>query len=105
MRILKSYDKNVYEFSDNFIRVNFEFRDNNTLVETQSEVDCYDNNLSETQKNIMELIRNNDRITQMDITSKLGINKTTVTRNLKILKEKKLIKRIGSNKNGRWEIL
>ena len=51
------------------------------------------------------MIRNNDRITQMDVTSKLGINKTTVTRNLKILKEKKLIKRIGSNKNGRWEIL
>ena len=92
-------------FSDNFIRVNFAFRDNNTLVETQDNVNYYDNNLSEIQKNIMKLIRNNDRITQMDITSKLGINKTTVTRNLKILKEKNLIKRIGSNKNGRWEIL
>ena len=102
VRILKSYDKNVYEFSDNFIRVNFSFRDNNALVETQSSVIFQDNNLSETQKNIMELIQ---KITQMDITNNLGINKTTVMRNLKILKEKNIIKRIGSNKKGQWKIL
>ena len=95
----------VYEFSDNFIRVNFSFRDNNALVETQSSVIFQDNNLSETQKNIMELIQKNNRITQMDITNNLGINKTTVMRNLKILKEKNIIKRIGSNKKGQWKIL
>lgn len=104
IRILKSYDKNVYEFSDNFIRVNFAFRDINTLSSTLN-TDYTNNNLSETQKNIMGLIKEDDRITQTEITNKLGINKTTVTRNLKTLKEKNIITRIGSNKTGRWEII
>ena len=32
IRILQSYDKSVYEFSENFIRVNFKFREYSELV-------------------------------------------------------------------------
>ena len=105
IRILKSYSKDVYEFSDNFIRVNFKFRTSETLVNIPKSVDNNIYSLSETQENILKLIRKNSRITQKEISDKLGINITTVARNLKDLKNKNVINRIGSNKNGQWELL
>ena len=44
--------------------MNFVFRDN-TLGEAQGNVNYYHNNLSEIQKNIIELIRNNKRNKQI----------------------------------------
>jgi predicted HTH transcriptional regulator len=105
IRILKSYDKDVYEFSDNFIRVNFKFNDNSLLPKTPRDLYFNQELLSETQENIIKLIKEDNKITQLEISDKLGINKTTVTRNLKVLKEKKIIRRTGSTKNGQWEIL
>ena len=105
IRILKSYDKSVYEFSDNFIRVNFKFNDNSLFPQKTKDLQFSKETLNETQKNIIKLIKKDNKITQLEISDKLGINKTTVTRNLKILKDKNLIKRNGSNKNGQWELL
>ena len=61
--------------------------------------------LSEAQEKIIKLLKENSRITQQEISEKLHINVTTVARNLKELKEKNVIKRKGSNKNGQWELL
>lgn len=106
IRILKSYDKNVYEFSDNFIRVNFYFKSPNTLSNIPRAVNTNtDYILSETQKNIINLIKENNKITQNEMKIKLGVNISTIARNLNTLKEKNLIKRIGSNKNGQWKML
>lgn len=109
MRILRVYDKNVYEFSDNFIRVNFEFKDSSSLPSSPRDIDNNENNreykLSVTQESIIKLIKENSSITQEEIAKKLVINKTTVMRNINTLKEKNLIKRIGSTKKGKWEIV
>ena len=105
IRILKSYSKDVYEFSDNFIRVNFKFKSSESLSNIPKSVIENDYLLTETQENIMKLIKKNNRITQSEISSILGINITTVARNLKELKNQNIIKRNGSNKNGQWEIL
>lgn len=105
IRILKSYSKDVYEFSDNFIRVNFKFKNSEALPQTPRGIDTNRHVLSETQENIIRLIKENANITQSEISSELGINKTTVMRNLKILKEKNILTRNGSKKTGQWEIL
>ena len=106
IRILKSYSKDVYEFSDNFIRVNFKFKSADSLNNLPNAVN---NNksylLSETQESIIKLISENSRITQQEISDKLGINITTVARNIKELKDNNIINRVGSNKNGQWELL
>ena len=106
IRILKFYDKDVYEFSDNFIRVNFYFKSSDCLSKvpkaTTSNVDTV---LNETQKKIIDLIKEDASITQNDIKSKLDISRASVTRNLSYLKEHNYIMRIGSNKNGQWMIL
>lgn len=106
IRILQSYDKDVYEFSDNFIRVNFKFKDNSSLPKSPKDINYNKEEiLTETQENIIKLIEKDNRITQVEISDILGINKTTVTRNINILKEKGIIRRIGTTKNGQWEIL
>lgn len=106
IRILKFYDKDVYEFSDNFIRVNFNFKSSESLANIPKAVTSNVNYLlSETQEKIIDLIKENNRITQDEMRKKLGVNITTIARNLSDLKEKNIIERIGSNKNGQWIIL
>lgn len=107
IRILKTYDKDVYEFSDNFIRVNFKFRKAEDLPNIPKNIDINDsqNNLTETQNNIIKLIKEDSKISQVELSNKLDINKSTVMRNLNSLKEKGYIKRIGATKSGKWEIL
>lgn len=102
IRILKSYDESVYEFTPNFIRVNFKYNDYNDLLENIS-----DNNfkLKETQIKILSLIKLDNKITQEELTDRLNVSRATITNNLKLLKENGYIDRIGANKNGYWKIL
>lgn len=105
IRILKSYSKDVYEFSDNFIRVNFTFKSADILSKIPKLVNSNDLLLTETQERLLKLIKENNRVTQQEMAEKLGINITTVARNLLSLKEKNIVRRIGSNKNGKWQNL
>ena len=41
---------------------------------------------------------------QEEMSEKLGLNITTVAKNLSTLKNKNILRRIGSNKNGQWEL-
>lgn len=102
IRILKSYDESVYEFTSNFIRVNFNFNDYNMLLDSLT--NNY-NKLNETQQMILSLIKENKEITQNEMIDKLGVGRTTITNNLKKLKENGYIDRVGSNKTGSWRIL
>ena len=55
IRILKVYDKDVYEFSDNFIRVNFKFRNAEELSNNGKNTKI--EKINETQENIIDLIK------------------------------------------------
>ena len=61
--------------------------------------------LTQKQKEILNLINENPHITQAEIASKLNIARETVNRNMQKLQEKKIIQRIGADKNGSWKIL
>ncbi len=61
--------------------------------------------LTQTQKKIINMIKENSCITQNEIASKLNIARETVNRNMKKLQEEKIIQRIGADKNGSWKIL
>lgn len=60
--------------------------------------------LTETQRLIYELIPMKPDITYKEIANKINKSEETVRRNLKILVNKKLIKRMGSDKSGFWKI-
>lgn len=61
--------------------------------------------LSKAQENILKLLIENNRLTQNELKDILGINITTVARNISDLKNENIIKRVGSNKNGQWEVI
>lgn len=96
IRILKSYSEDVYEFSDIVKSPKVVESVNNDVVFSNI---INDNNiiLNNTQKQILELIRNNNDITQEEIKIELYIGMRTVARNIKVLKDKNIIKRAGSH--------
>lgn len=100
-KILRMYGKDIFEFSDNFIVVNFKYNGNE--VSTNPIAETFEPN--ETQKYILKLIGENSTITILEIASELCIGRTTVKRNIKELMENKMITRTGSNRNGKWLIL
>lgn len=61
--------------------------------------------MNEIQNNIIEFIINDKSITQNKIAEKLNVNVRTVKRNFKILIQNNIIERVGSDKNGYWEVL
>ena len=61
--------------------------------------------LNNTQKLIIKLMRENNQITQIELSKELKVNESTIKRNISKLKNKGMLRRIGSDKNGYWEIL
>ena len=62
-------------------------------------------NLTSNQRKIIDLIIKNPYILREEISQKIGISITSVSNNLNKLAKKDIIKRVGSNKNGYWQIL
>ena len=58
-----------------------------------------------TQEKIIELIKKDSNITQIEMANKLGITRDGVSYNIKILKENGVIERVGSLKKGSWKII
>ena len=57
-----------------------------------------------TQEKIINLIKKNPTITQTEMAKILNLTRDGISYNIKILKEKGLIERVGSTKNGIWKI-
>lgn len=56
------------------------------------------------EENILSLLMKNPRYTSSDLIEKTNKSLRTINRTLASLKAKRLIKRVGSNKSGHWEI-
>lgn len=103
IRILKKYDKSIFSFSHNFIKVSIPFNlKNRNYVNKNSSIDA---DISTRQKDIIELILEYKNITQEELASKLTVSRYTIIRDLKSLEEKKIVARDGSNKTGNWKVL
>ena len=61
-------------------------------------------NQETTQEKIINLIKKNPAITQVEMTKTLDLTGDGISYNIKILKEKGIIERVGSTKNGIWKI-
>jgi ATP-dependent DNA helicase RecG len=60
--------------------------------------------LTKNQRQIIFEITKNNYITQQELSVIVGINEKNIRNNIVKLKEKKIIKRIGPDKGGHWEI-
>lgn len=69
--------------------------------------DSVNNNvkLTKNQKKIIEAIQQNPFITQEELSKIVGITIANINLNMKKLQQDGIIKRIGADKNGKWEVL
>lgn len=56
------------------------------------------------QQKIIDAIKSNPYVTQEELANIVGITKKSITANMKKLQNSGLIKRIGANKNGHWQV-
>ena len=106
-------DKNHVEFFSgrNFFKVTihnalYGKKQKNTIVNASVNANVNASvKLSTTQEAIIQLMRGNPQITIKEMASTLGKNETTISLNIKELKKKDIVKRVGSDKAGRWALL
>ena len=58
---------------------------------------------SDRREKILEIIKNNPKITANDLSKEFNVTDRTIKRDLKVLTDKKIIKYVGSSKGGHWE--
>ena len=61
--------------------------------------------LNKTQSAIIKVLLKDNRATYEDLARTIGVDRTTIRRNIAVLKEKGVIRRVGEDKNGYWEVL
>ena len=61
--------------------------------------------LVESQKKIIKLIEENPYISKSKLSKKVGISTTAIDKNILKLKDKGLLKRVGPDKGGYWEVI
>lgn len=86
------YENTATSFSYSFIR------------KPDTTYDTINDTTKTRQNRVVELIRRYPSITRKEISENLDLSEPTVARDLKLLKEIKIIKRAGSNKTGHWEV-
>ena len=58
-----------------------------------------------TSQKIIDLIKEDPNISTQDMADIIGIDRRNIARNIKKLQEKGIVKRIGPDKGGYWEIV
>ena len=105
-RILRAYGEDCFHFTDNFIRITFPVSVQIDHVSaTENATENATEKTNKTQQGILHLIKENKYLTYDDITKQLSLERTTVWRNIKKLQEKGLLRRVGPDKGGHWEVI
>ena len=96
---MKDYPKIKFEFKslNGFIKV-----DVLNLVEKNVPANVPVNS---RQKDIIRKIEKNKNITQTELSKQYNVNRETIKRDLKKLKEHSIIKRVGSDKTAHWIVV
>ena len=98
--ILNKYGKEAIAINENTIVVTIPF---NRINDVGNKVG--NKFLNKSQILVLAEIRNNPNITKSQLMIKCDLGKTSIDKNIKVLKDKHYIKRQGSNKTGYWEVL
>ena len=105
-RILKEYDKNIFDISENFIKVELPFslsKDNIIIVNGDDNGNEIGDDNLEMMK-ALKILEGNASITAKQMAEQMNISTRKVSRLIKELKERKKIVRIGSDRKGYWKI-
>ena len=101
-RILESYGKECFRFMENFTRMTFPASED--LTAKGGLVDGLVDGLVESQRKIVDLIRDNPKISKKEMAEYIGISTTSVDKHIRSLREKNFIIRVGSDRTGHWKL-
>lgn len=96
-RILKAYDKDIFEISEHFIKVTFPF------FKEENSIFCNGDENGDENK-VISILRERPEITANALSQELGCSTRKISRIIKKLREGGKIKRVGSDRKGYWEI-
>lgn len=74
----------------------------NEIIETENRVTV---KVTVNQQKIIDAIKINPFVTQEELVNIVGISRKSIIANMKILQQHGLIKRVGSDKNGHWQMV
>ena len=94
-RIMRKYDRSIFEFTDHYLRVSFTF----------DQIKGKEKGKEKSKEKILKLMGENPDITTGEIASILQLGSSTIEKHIRELKAKNKIKRVGADKGGHWEIL
>ena len=100
--VVKVYGEDAYIFSEYFIDVVIPFNREGFDKTTRKTDTIQPENIEEE---IIQLIKNNEKISRKDIAVVLHKTEGSIRHHLKKLQEKKIIKHSGPDKGGYWEII
>ena len=76
------------------------------IIETEKKVTVkLSVKVSVNQQKILDVIKENPFVTQEELAQIIGLSRKSIIQNMKKLQENGLLKRIGADKNGSWEIV
>lgn len=102
-RILKSYGKECFSFSDNFLRMVFPIKGGQVSGQVSGQVGGQAEKLTERQQEILELIKANPAISRKRLSEILRINPSAIQKHIDSLRKKGRISR-DSETTGYWKI-
>jgi predicted HTH transcriptional regulator len=106
-RILKVYDRSIFELTPNFTVVTFPFEDTFILPdgETNGKINDETNGIINGEINpLLGIIKANPTATIAKLAELTGKSKRYISRELREYQEAGALKREGARKNGRWEV-
>lgn len=74
------------------------------ILNTIEEIIETEKRVTVNQQKILNLIKENPFITQEELSKNIGIARKSIISNMKKLQDVGLIKRIGADKNGYWQV-
>jgi predicted HTH transcriptional regulator len=96
-RILNVYNESIFTFTPNFMIVTFRFAEDYDVPVNVP--------VKNTANGILEILAGDSAITYEEIANKLSLTRKTIQRHIQDLKNSGLIRRIGSDKTGHWEVI
>jgi len=121
-RILESYSKECFKFSDNFLRMSFPvsieradgIRDDEAISGGAiggpiggligGPIGGPMSSLTQRQNEVLNFLRENNKLTKLELARLLGVNVSASQAHIKILKDKGYVVRIGGTR-GYWQII
>lgn len=101
--IAKTFGRKAFEINENMIKVTIPYNWKMEYAVDKAGDNMVDN-LSKTERMVLNCIISNPRMSQIEIGNKLSLGKTTIQNAIVRLKKMNLIIRVGSNKTGYWKV-